>query len=610
MLRKETLEKRGIKEKESQRKEKRRRSKEKEKGIGEEMGLEETEIMQEIKKLRTLVEEQKRELEGLRETNKEKGREIDEGSIGEDMVGDKGMGGRRDESEEEEESEEDSEIEIRRREERKTKRKGIVLPKLKGEDITEEEMRRFVFKAKEKLMVEGNVKRLLGEMSSALLGRASDIYYAFFSEDGTEVRTKKDMKKLMKYLMDSVTEKKNVKVRCLELQEKGQNEKETVRMWGNTVKSKLSTRKTPDHVMTDTFVNGLKSAELRRKMKKRLAREDEIKLDRAIAIAEQINAGLAGMKGDSVPKRTEEDRVVAPVFTINIDAETCNRIVNTATSYVSGRSNAPIRERENVGPNRRVAREENSDKCWRCAQTGHRAFECNNDPVCYKCNRPGHRAVECRAEQCDHCGKQGHTRQRCWALNPLARRGGEARGRGRGYIRGRGILKGGGSRQDRRVRFDIGRGGSTVQQGEQTEGGVGVSVQQNNKEAKEYDRGYIGGDGVAGRKATAEERRAHGKEGRSRDMRRRKRLRRCGIRNKGEMRGRNRRDKYRMGKGVETMAESPEEMERMMTEVEEEENVLKEENNSGGDRYSSRDYKGGEDNHRRHCDHRNSEEAS
>ena len=75
------------------------------------------------------------------------------------------------------------------------KEKGIILPRLKGEEITEEVMRRFVQKCKEKMKDEKDIRKLLREMLSALVGRASDIYYVYFNEGG-KVEKEEDLEEL------------------------------------------------------------------------------------------------------------------------------------------------------------------------------------------------------------------------------------------------------------------------------------------------------------------------------------------------------------------------------------------------------------------------------
>ena len=45
-------------------------------------------------------------------------------------------------------------------------------------------MRRFVQKSKEKMKDEKDIHKLLCKMSRALVGRALDIYYAYFNEGG------------------------------------------------------------------------------------------------------------------------------------------------------------------------------------------------------------------------------------------------------------------------------------------------------------------------------------------------------------------------------------------------------------------------------------------
>ena len=577
-------EREGSKGEESMRKktDKRRRSEVGEEEERRKPEKEGEEMRMEIKRLRMLVEDKEREVERLKGKNKEREKSPEQ----EEYDREEAASGEGNEETTEVEREEGDKFRVvegvgkgikESLGDKGTKRVGIVLPKLKGEEITEEDMRRFVYKAREKMESEGDVRKLLGEVSSAMLGRASDIYYAFFS-DGKKVKTKRDMEELFKYLLESVTEKKNVKVRSLELQEKGQGENETVRMWGNAVRSKLTAMKAPEFMIMDTFVNGLRNKELCRKMRKRLAREDEMKVNEAITLAENLHAGLVGMKSGDTGSKKNEEKTVAPIVNVVFDQEACSRIVSTANSYVNERS-GDMREGNKGGrPSRGSMRRTNDEKCWRCNQAGHRAFECSSEPVCYNCNRKGHRAIDCSVATCSNCGRTGHDRQNCWNLYPQLRRGGEGGGRGRGMSRGGGNMRGRGTYRGKVVRFDVGRGrGSRGNSPEARRGeeGVRVSVQQDNKDPKGYGPGEMCASGEECRKATRKEWQGLGILGKGTNMRKRKKLRKgYRVRERVENGKEYIRRQNRVGERDTRVAYTPEEMENIMTEMDEKDNVL------------------------------------
>ena len=186
-------------------------------------------------------------------------------------------------------------------------------------------------------------------------------------------------------------------------------------------------------------------------------------LKEAIVVAEKLQAGLLGQKEGGIEKKVveEEKGLVAPVFQINIDPEMCNRIVMAANSY-SGSRNLETGVREES-----KRQERNEEGCWKCGEYGHRAFECRREVLCFKCRRVGHRAVDCNTPHCMGCGRYGHTKERCWTVNPQLRsRGGSlirGRGRARGNIRanmfrGRGIASARGSSSKTEWNRNIERG--------------------------------------------------------------------------------------------------------------------------------------------------------
>ena len=111
-------------------------------------------------------------------------------------------------------------------------------------------------------------------------------------------------------------ERKNIKARSLELQEKGQGESETIRLWGSTVRSKLALAKAPEYLIVDTFINGLRYEELKKKMRKRMAMEEGMEIKQAVEVVEKLQAGLLGQKEGGFEKKVveEEKGLVAPVF--------------------------------------------------------------------------------------------------------------------------------------------------------------------------------------------------------------------------------------------------------------------------------------------------------
>src|SRR3954471_6066424 len=83
-----------------------------------------------------------------------------------------------------------------------------------------------------------------------------------------------------------------------------------------------------EYMTVETFINGLGDEGLRRKMKKRLAMEDDMKLEKAIDAAEKLYAGILGQKemekAAAIPMSNVAN-TVSPVFNVNIDGETCER---------------------------------------------------------------------------------------------------------------------------------------------------------------------------------------------------------------------------------------------------------------------------------------------
>ena len=65
-----------------------------------------------------------------------------------------------------------------------------------------------------------------------------------------------DLEELIKHLLYSVKERKSIKARSLELQEKGQGESETIRLWGSMVRSKLAIARVLEYLIVETFING------------------------------------------------------------------------------------------------------------------------------------------------------------------------------------------------------------------------------------------------------------------------------------------------------------------------------------------------------------------
>jgi hypothetical protein len=550
----------------TERRKRKRRSRKENKGEGGREGggtnKEDGDTQAEIKKLKLEIKNRKKAMEELERREKERtkggeGRDEDSDSV-------------------EDEGEEEETIEYEKgKDAKKGGRRGIVLPKLKGEEVTEEAMRRFVLKAREKMKREGNVKEVLREVSSALVGRAYDIYHAF-SGNKQGIQTEKDMEMLFKHLMDNVSEKKNVKARSLQLQERGQGEKETIRMWGSMVKSQLSAADAPDCLMEDTFVNGLLCPIVRDKMKKRLNMED-MTLDQAIEVAEKIHAGRLGVKKEEKKMKKEEEKTVAPIFTINIDAEMCKQIVNTANQH-KGEKRVTFDMTKLREEGRRMdVRKERGNECYRCGREGHRAFECDREPACYNCKRPGHRAAECNTEYCEECKRFGHTKQKCWELYPQLRRGGESRGRGRGSYRGRGNTRGwnrgrGGGRgySDR----GSGEGGAEKKEGNQG-GGIELPVTGlSNKDAKEY-HGVVE-DVRKYKKITDREQRGEGRGIRNKNTRKGKKLRKeYRIRRRRRFRE-ERENREKRIQGIEVVeTNTPEEMEKIMREKDEEDTTKK-----------------------------------
>jgi hypothetical protein len=333
--------------------------------------------------------------------------------------------------------EEEKENEIKKKKAKKKEKKGrrgIELPRMKEKTVEEGSMRTFIAKVKEKIASEEDFEDIRREISSALMGAAYDMYKnaidARFGEY-SNMKTVKDLEKILEDLSETVTTKKGLLAKKMEVEKRGQQPGETIQVWGNYVHTELRRSKAPEYMIIDAFINGLANKEVREKMKATIAAKvDETTMQEAMKEAQTREIYYAS-KSDG--EKREAGRTVAPV--IHMDAETCKDLVRVGLRGLGGRSveyqprgggrgdtgnqirgtpyqrNVPFR-------GMREERQENNNGCWNCGQEGHRSFECSNPAACRNCGKPGHKAMDCAIPKCRRCKRLGHTEQGCWNKDP------------------------------------------------------------------------------------------------------------------------------------------------------------------------------------------------
>ena len=479
----------------------------------------------------------------------------------------------------------------------KPKGKRIALPKIKGDELNEGEIRRFVQKVREKVREKEQISDITRDMSSALMGRAYDIYAAYTNKK--KIRTRKELEEVLQAMLESVTTKVGIIAKCKELEERGQG-KESIKVWGTTVKRELAEyQEIAEYSRVETFVNGLAEERLKKKVLMKIGDEKknwqmEEVVEVAIRLAKKLKrvetarskTEVESQKGTRGGEKKEEPivegKTIAPIFKINIDPAMCREIVRTGGGSEGDRRREQERSKERGrGP---VPNSDRKDECWRCGQQGHRSFECTNEKICYTCGREGHVKADCSTSYCDACNRYGHSKQQCWVANPSLKRGGRGGYRGgRGGDRGRGGSdrggrgnRGGGGGRGGRGRGEAPGGVRTVAavEGEE-EGKVKVSISVgDNKDGGDYAMCIEGKK----RKMTEKERASLGKEGKGKNMRRMKRLRKeYRIRTKrrerkgkkGEMEGEG--WKIEEATTMEEMEERMDEVDRKAKKKEEEE---------------------------------------
>jgi hypothetical protein len=405
-------------------------------------------------------------------------------------------------SEEEEEQERREAMEERatkriRKEAGRFSRKGIELPKMKGDVVTEEAMRRFVLKVKEKIQGEEEFEDIRRDISSALVDAAYDMYgETIRAKYGREIHNTRQLEAVMDEMLRKVTKKRGLLSKKMEVEKRGQQHTETMQMWGNYVSTELGRMDAPSYMIVDAFVNGIRMEKVQSKIKATIASEEGGKtLEEAVEEASKMELYYENRGKDT--GEAKKGRSIAPV--VEMDAETCKDVVRVGLDLLGHRSirfNEEGRGEEGRGGyqggtrggyqgNERGGYQggrgyqrgsgeyqrggrgyqrgsgeyqrggyqgggrgqggTNRDECWNCGQAGHRSFECSVPPRCRRCDREGHKAVECTAPMCDYCGRIGHVMSGCWDKNPELKSQGRGRGmqaRG-GYHAGAGDNRGG-----------------------------------------------------------------------------------------------------------------------------------------------------------------------
>ena len=180
--------------------------------------------------------------------------------------------------------------------------------------------------------------------------------------------------------------------------------------------------------MVETFVKGLKNKKVRVKMIGKQVVET-IKFEDAVKKASKmLRYNSNKPNADKIPK--QDERTVAPVFSITIDKETCERIVSTEeiTSMRIGNQESTANVHNMITNNNNGVE---GLQCFKCGNYGHKAVDCNNKLTCFACSRMGHLSKDCDTPKCTICGKYGHSNSTCWEAHSELRRGrGEGRGRG------------------------------------------------------------------------------------------------------------------------------------------------------------------------------------
>ena len=131
---------------------------------------------------------------------------------------------------------------------------------MKKEQITVEEMCRFVAKVKEKISEGRGVKGIREAMSDALMNAAWDIYNDIVTKKyNSKIDTVEELKGLLDEMLKGVEKRKGIVVVRKELERNGQLDSEKIQMWGNRVSTEI-TRVGPvmPHTLTETFITGLR----------------------------------------------------------------------------------------------------------------------------------------------------------------------------------------------------------------------------------------------------------------------------------------------------------------------------------------------------------------